>query len=85
MMSDQAVEMALVATVYPPEDIFIKGLLETEGIEVFTSRESIAGVYGITFGDLAAVKIYVAREDESRAREVLAAADDTDQGQDDAD
>jgi len=51
--------MALLAVVYPPEDLIIEGILETAGIRVFKMKESIAPVHGIAVGPLAEIKIYV--------------------------
>jgi len=61
-------------TVYPPEDIFVEGVLQTAGIRVIKRRESIAPVEGITVGPLAEIHIYVPRERERDAREALIAA-----------
>lgn len=61
-------------TVYPPEDIFVEGVLQTAGIKVIKRRESIAPVEGITVGPLAEIHIYVPREREKDAREALIAA-----------
>ncbi|MGB9791047.1 MAG: hypothetical protein ACPLTR_00530 [Thermacetogeniaceae bacterium] len=59
-------------TVYPPEDIFVEGVLQSAGIPVVKRRESIAPVEGITLGPLAEVHIYVPLGLEVKAREVLA-------------
>lgn len=61
-------------TVYPPEDIFVEGVLQAAGIPVVKRREAIAPVEGITLGPLAEVHILVPLELEAKARELLAAA-----------
>lgn len=70
----QTDDLVLLTTVYPPEDIFIEGVLETAGIKVFKKREAIAPVEGITFGPLAEIGIFVLASDEKRARETLSSA-----------
>ncbi|AFV12660.1 hypothetical protein Tph_c24860 [Thermacetogenium phaeum DSM 12270] len=64
--------LALLAVVYPPEDIIIEGVLQTAGIRAFKMRESIAPVEGITIGPLAEVKIYVSGEQLEAAKDILA-------------
>lgn len=64
--------LVLLAVVYPPEDIFIEGVLQAAGIRVFKMRESIAPVEGITIGPLAEVKIYVSGEQLEEAKDILA-------------
>lgn len=63
--------MALLAVVYPPEDVMIEGVLQTAGINVFKMRESIASVEGITIGPLAEIKIYVRKEQLEAAKDIL--------------
>jgi hypothetical protein len=64
--------LALLAVVYPPEDLIIEGVLQTAGIRVYRKSESIAPVEGITIGPLAEVKIYVSSEQLEEAKEFLA-------------
>lgn len=63
-------------TVYPPEDLFVEGVLQAAGIPVVKRRESIAPVEGITLGPLAEVHIFVPGELEDEAKSVLTAARD---------
>jgi len=64
--------MVLLVTVYPPEDIFIEGVIQTQGIPVIKLSESIGAIEGITFGPLAEVRIMVPRSRLEEARRVLA-------------
>lgn len=73
-MNSKRKDLIHLVTVYPPEDIFIEGVLQTVGIQVFRKRESIAPIGGITLGPLGEVKLYVLREQEIEARDVLADA-----------
>ncbi|MDR9756724.1 MAG: DUF2007 domain-containing protein [Thermoanaerobacterales bacterium] len=71
-MTPQKMEgMALLAVVYPPEDLIIEGILESAGIKVFKMRESIAPVHGIAVGPLAEIKIYVPSSQLETAKEIL--------------
>ena len=63
--------MALLAVVYPPEDLIIEGILETAGIKVFKMKESIAPVHGIAVGPLAEIKIYVPADQLETARDII--------------
>lgn len=56
----------------PMEAAFIQGRLESAGIPVQLSGESLAELYGLTFGDLAKVKIYVPEERLTEAEQLLA-------------
>ncbi|NIO29565.1 MAG: hypothetical protein GTO29_13540 [Candidatus Latescibacteria bacterium] len=51
----------------------IRSVLEGDGIESMLSGESVRLTHGITVDGLAEVKILVREEDETRAREVIAA------------
>jgi hypothetical protein len=51
----------------------IRSVLESDGIESMLSGESIRLTHGITVDGLAEVKVLVRKEDEARAREVIAA------------
>ncbi|MFY9139720.1 MAG: DUF2007 domain-containing protein [Thermacetogeniaceae bacterium] len=71
-MAPQNMEgMALLAVVYPPEDLIIEGILETAGIKVFKMKESIAPVHGIAVGPLAEIKIYVPADQLETARDII--------------
>ena len=50
----------------------IRSVLEGDGIESMLSGESVRLTHGITVDGLAEVKILVRKEDEARAREVIA-------------
>ncbi|HHW28022.1 MAG TPA: hypothetical protein GXX21_00495 [Syntrophomonadaceae bacterium] len=63
--------MALLAVVYPPEDLIIEGILETAGIRVFKMKESIAPVHGIAVGPLAEIKIYVPADQFETAKDLI--------------
>lgn len=58
-------------TVYPPEDIFLKGMLESFGIPVRLLREAIGPVQGLTLGPLAEVKVMVPCHHQEQARILL--------------
>ncbi|NLK52782.1 MAG: DUF2007 domain-containing protein [Syntrophomonadaceae bacterium] len=64
-------EMTLLITVYPPEDIFIEGMLNQAGIQVFKTREAISPVEGIYIGPLAEIKLFVPQEQAEEARMLL--------------
>ncbi len=51
----------------------IRSILESEGIESMISGEALRLTHGITVNGLAQVRILVRKEDEIRAREVIAA------------
>ena len=51
----------------------IRSVLEGDGIDSMLSGESVRLTHGITVDGLAEVKILVRKEDEKRAREVIAA------------
>jgi hypothetical protein len=53
----------------------IQAFLEAEGVASFTRGEALRKTHGLTLDGLGAVEILVAEEDESRARELLAAAE----------
>ncbi|MCK5405816.1 MAG: DUF2007 domain-containing protein [Candidatus Krumholzibacteria bacterium] len=57
----------------------IRSVLESDGIDSMLSGESIRLTHGITVDGLAEVKILVRKEDEARAREVIAAFVETDE------
>ena len=63
--------MALLAVVYPPEDLIIEGILETAGIRVFKMKESIAPVHGIAVGPLAEIKIFVPSDQLETAQDII--------------
>ncbi|MDR9755209.1 MAG: hypothetical protein ACN4A7_08795 [Thermacetogeniaceae bacterium] len=63
--------MALLAVVYPPEDLIIEGILETAGIKVFKMKESIAPVHGIAVGPLAEIKIFVPSDQLETAQDII--------------
>ncbi len=56
------------------EATFIRGRLESAGIPVQASGESLAGLYGLTLGDLARVKLFVPEQRLTEARRLLAEA-----------
>jgi len=64
-------DLVLLTKLYPPEDVFLTELLESAGITVFRRWEGIAPVEGLTVGPLAEVAIYVPREEEEDARQLL--------------
>lgn len=49
----------------------IKGRLESAGIAVRVSLESVATLYGLTQGDLARARIFVPAEQLAEAREIV--------------
>ncbi len=51
----------------------ISSVLEGDGIESMLTGESVRLTHGLTVDGLAEVKILVRKEDEKRAREVIAA------------
>ena len=63
--------MALLAVVYPPEDLIIEGILETAGIKVFKMKESIAPVHGIAVGPLAELQIFVPSDQLETAQDII--------------
>jgi len=65
-------EMIHLATVYPPEDIFLESVLKQAGITVVKFKESIGVVEGICFGPLAEIKIFVPKHQEEEARDIIA-------------
>jgi hypothetical protein len=48
-----------------------KAVLESAGIPVYFRQEGIAAVSGITVGELAAVDLWVARDQAAQALEIL--------------
>jgi hypothetical protein len=50
----------------------IRSVLESDGIDSMLSGESVRLTHGFTVDGLAEVKILVRKEDEARAREVIA-------------
>jgi hypothetical protein len=74
MAGDPEVELVEVWTAYGEMDAqLIRSVLEGDGIESMLSGESLRLTHGITVDGLAEVKILVRKEDEERAREVIAA------------
>lgn len=59
--------------VYPPDDIFVKSMLESFGIPVKLLREAIGPVQGLTFGPLAEVKVMVPLNRFKEAKQLLEA------------
>jgi hypothetical protein len=55
------------------EGQMIRSVLEGSGIDSMLSGESVRLTHGITVDGLAEVRILVRKEDEERAREVIAA------------
>lgn len=55
----------------PMEAAMIQGRLESAGIPVLLSGESMAELYGLTFGDLAKVKVFVPEPHVTEAEELL--------------
>lgn len=64
-------DLVLLTKLYPPEDAFLTELLQSAGITVFKRWEGIAPVEGLTVGPLAEVALYVSREEEEDARQLL--------------
>lgn len=73
-------EMVRLTTVYPPEDIFLAGVLQQAQIFVIKKKESIAAVQGISFGPLAEVQIYVPKHQAAEAREILDSLNESAEG-----
>lgn len=74
MSGDPKVELVEVYTAQGETDAqMIRSLLEGDGIESMLSGESVRLTHGFTVDGLAEVKILVRKEDEARAREVIAA------------
>ena len=63
--------MVTVCTARQMEAQIIKGRLESEGIPVFLSYESIGLVYGLTVNGLGEVKIMVPKHLAEEAKEIL--------------
>ena len=57
----------------------IRSVLESDGVDSMLSGESIRLTHGLTVDGLAEVKILVRKEDEARAREVIAAFVESDE------
>lgn len=73
-MGDPKVELVVVWKAQGEmEAQMIRSVLESDGIESMLSGESVRLTHGITVDGLAEVKILVRKEDEERAREVIAA------------
>lgn len=74
MTGDPDVELVEVWTAYGEMDAqLIRSVLEGDGIDSMLSGESVRLTHGLTVDGLAEVKILVRKEDEERAREVIAA------------
>ena len=63
--------MVTVCTARQMEAQIIKGRLESEGIPVFLSYESLGLVYGLTVNGLGEVKIMVPKHLAEEAKEIL--------------
>ncbi|NLU50059.1 MAG: hypothetical protein GXX09_06575 [Syntrophomonadaceae bacterium] len=63
----------VLKTVYPPEDLLLKSMLESFGIPVRLQREAIGPVQGLTLGPLAEVKVLVLHHRLEEARQLLEA------------
>jgi hypothetical protein len=67
--------MAEWMVVYSTHDLndahIVAGRLEVEGIKSFIQRESLANVFGITFGALGGTNVLVNPEDYTRALAIL--------------
>lgn len=61
----------LLCTVYPPQHLVIKSLLESAGIPVYLDYEAVSPAQGLTRGPLGEVRILVPQEDQEAARTVL--------------
>ena len=73
MAGDPNVELVEVFRAQGEMDAqMIRSILEGDGIESMLSGESVRLTHGITVDGLAVVKILVRKEDEARAREVIA-------------
>ncbi len=73
MAGDPNVELVEVFTAQGEMDAqMIRSMLESDGIESMLSGESVRLTHGITVDGLGVVKILVRKEDEARAREVIA-------------
>lgn len=53
------------------EAIVIKSILEAEGIEARLVRESIGRIYNIAVDGLGEVKVFVRKEKEEEAKDIL--------------
>jgi hypothetical protein len=74
MTGDPNVELVEVWTAHGEMDAqVIRSVLEGDGIDSMLSGESVRLTHGITVDGLAEVKVLVRKEDEERAREVIAA------------
>lgn len=60
------------------EATFIQGRLQSADIPVRVAGESMAELYGLTFGDLAQVKVYVPAQRWAEAQQLLQAEMDAD-------
>ena len=63
--------MVTVCTARQMEAQIIKGRLESEGIPVFLSYESLGLVYGLTVNGLGEVRIMVPKHLAEEAKEIL--------------
>ena len=65
-------EWMIVYTTHDQTDAHIvAGRLEVEGIKSFIQRESLGGIYGITYGALGGVHVVVNPEDYDKAMAIL--------------
>jgi len=73
MTGDPNVELVEVFAAQGEMDAqMIRSVLESDGIDSMLSGESVRLTHGITVDGLGVVKILVRKEDEARAREVIA-------------
>ena len=71
---DPNIELVEVFTAYGETNAqVIRSMLESDGIESILRGEAVRLTHGITVDGLAEVKIVVRKEDEARAKEVIAA------------
>ncbi|NIS79231.1 MAG: hypothetical protein GTO14_03205 [Anaerolineales bacterium] len=68
-MSEEMVVVETTSGVLEAE--ILRGLLEARGISVRLSHESVATIYGLSVGPLAAVDILVPTSQVSEARQIL--------------
>lgn len=62
------------------EALVVRGLLESNGIEVVSKARLVQSVHAITVNGVGEVRLLVRAEDAERAREILAGRVDSDPG-----